>query len=787
MFTIQIALAKLRSSLPFGRIAALCRGRCRGFPDFLASLRQALAGLVVVLCWIGSSSGALAQTARSEVASVDFEGNEFFTDAELQRLLLTRPPSCPPILAITTCALGIDWGRSRTYLSSWTLAEDVRDLVLHYRAHGFTRAAAGWAVTQNGDGTVSVTFRIVEGSAYRVGSINFVGDPVPPGVGVEGALPIGAGDPMRFLLIQEVGDTLALRLRNAGYAYADVFINYDLPNVSDTATVSYRVELGPLTTIGAIEVTGNRLLEEEVILARLPFRPGQLFSEREIREGQRSLYELDIVARALVEPDTARMEIDSVMPIRVQVEEGDLLRLRAGGGFDSGECVNIEGRLASRSFMGGGRTLVVQTRMSNFLAGVLQATPLCYQAGTGEFGRLNWLVGAEFNQPSFFTRRMTLAAGLYAERQSRKNIFVRETFGLDFALNRSLAGGSLVNLRFRPQLNRLEAAEVTLCATLLACTPEDIDVLSSYTWLSPVGLSFNRDRTDQIFNPTRGSKLLVDLEYASGTTFSDYSYFRAFGDASSYVRVGGDAVLALHVRAGRISAGGFAGSLSGQGRFMDIVPSQKRFYGGGANSVRGFAQNTLGPRSLTIGVEQLLRRRGPEAQPVCRPADVRDLTCDGSALAGPDLYQLRPIGGLATLEASAELRFGLYGTVLGGAAFVDVGQVWPTDFSLGDLEVSPGVGLRYNTQFGPIRMDLAYSFRDQEPLQVVTSQVRRFAPGRDRAEDRIDIGSPGGPRELIDWVVAENLAILGPTVLFGDNPGFSFRRFQLHFSIGQAF
>ena len=742
--------------------------------------------VLAALCAIGWSAGAQAQSGRSEVASVDFEGNRFFSGAQLQRLVQTRAPSCPPILAIT-CALGIDWGRSSTPFSPVVLAEDARRLQFYYQAHGFQGAQVDPDTALTADSTVAVTFRIVEGSVYHVGSISFIGDPVPPELEIASDLPVGAGDPLQSLLIQEAADTLARRLRDAGYAYADVFINLDRAFASDTASVAYRVELGPMSTIGPVGVYGNRFLEDEVILARLPFREGQGFSEREILEGQRSLYELGLVTRALVERDNTLPEADSIIPIRVQIEEGDLHVVGAEGGFDNSECVNVEGRWASRNFAGGGRTLRLQTRLSNILAGTLGSTPLCPQAGTGDFGRLNWLVSADFNQPSFFTRRMTFAAGLYSERLSRKNVFVRETFGLDFSVSRSIAGGSLVNLRFRPQLNRLKAAEVTLCATFLACTPADMDVLSSYTWLSPVGLSFSRDRTDDIVNPTRGFRLLVDLEHASGLTASDYAYFRTFADASVYRRAGSDAVFAMRVRAGRIDAGGFAGGLSGEGRFADIVPSQKRFYGGGANSVRGFAQNTLGPRTLSIGVEELLGRRGSAGQPICSPEAVQDLSCDGGALAGSAEYQLRPIGGLATLEASAELRFRLYGDALGGAAFVDVGQVWPSELSLDDLEVSPGIGIRYNTLFGPIRLDIAYSFRQQEPLQVVTSQIRPFAPDRDGARDRIDIGAPGGPGELIDWVVSEDLAILRAPVLFGDAPGFSWRRFQLQFSIGQAF
>ncbi len=752
----------------------------RGLPKGL------LAG-VAVLCAIGWSTEARAQAqaARAEVASVDFEGNEFFPDSELRRLVQTRAPSCPPILALT-CALGIDWGRSAVPFSPVVLAEDARRLQFYYQAHGFQGAAVIPDTALTADSAVSVTFRIAEGSVYQVGSISFIGDTIPPHLEIASDLPLGAGDALQYLLIQEAADTLARRLRDAGYAHADVFINLDLAFARDTASVAYRVELGPLAAVGPIQVYGNRLLEDEVILARLPFREGQRFSEREILEGQRSLYELGLVTRALVERDNTRAEAGPVIPIRVQIEEGNLHIVRAEGGFDNSECVNVEGRWASRNFVGGGRTLQLQTRLSNLLAGTLQATPLCPQAGRGDFGRLNWLVSADFNQPSFFTRRMSLAAGLYSERLSRKNVFVRETFGLDFAINRSIVGGSLASLRIRPQLNRLRAAEVTLCATFLTCTPADIDLLSSYTWLSPVGLSFSRDRTDDILNPARGYRLLVDLEYASRFTGSDYAYFRAFTDASVYHQAGPDAVLALRARAGRVGAAGFAGGLSGEGRFEEIVPSQKRFYGGGANSVRGFAQNTLGPRTLSIGVEELLRR-GPGGQPACTPEAVRDLSCDGAALAGSERYQLRPIGGLATLEASAELRFRLRGDALGGVAFVDVGQVWPRQLSLDDLEVSPGIGVRYNTPFGPVRLDIAYSFREQEPLRVVTSQIRPFAPGRDDSDDRIDIGARGGSRELIDWVVSEDLAILGPPVLFGSAPGFSWGRFQLQFSIGQAF
>ena len=729
-----------------------------------------------------------AQSAREEIASVDFVGNETFSDSELRRLIITRASSCPFILAVTTCALGIDWGRDRSYFSPRSLETDVVGLSTLYRAHGFRAVDLQSEVDRRDDGRVAVTFRISEGIPFRVGSIGLSGDSVPPEIDLEGAFPIGVGDPLSFLLLQETTGSLTLRLREQGYAYAEVFRGFFLPRQSDRATVTFRVVLGPLTTFGPIEVTGNELLDNSVILDRLPFREGQLFQESRIREAQRILHELDIVARALVRRDTARIESDSVMPITVEVVEGDAHRVRLDGGGNSAECFNFEGRWTSRSFFGGGRTLQARARVSNLLASTLQSTFLCAQAGEGDYGRVNWRAGIDFNQPSFISPRANLLVGIFAERQSLKNIFVRRGFGLDFGLSRTLGTNSFMNVRFRPQLDQLDAAEVTLCATFLACSPEDIEVLSETRWLSPVAVSFNRDATDDLFNPTGGWRSLLDLEWADGVTGSDYSYLRAYADGSLYRAIDPHTVLAVRVRAGNISPGGFAGQLSDmEGGLTEIVPSQKRFYGGGANSVRGFAQSTLGPRSLSIPVEELLRRRGSSGDPTCGPAAVQDLTCDGTPLAGSDLYQLRPVGGLATFGASAELRFRLTDGLLGGVAFVDVGQVWRRSMALDDLELSPGVGLRYNTPFGPIRLDVAYSFRDREPLQIVTSQIRPFDPTRDADSDRINIASGDGAADYIDWVVSENLALLDPQVLFGDEPGFSLRRFRLHFSIGQAF
>jgi len=213
-----------------------------------------------------------------------------------------------------------------------------------------------------------------------------------------------------------------------------------------------------------------------------------------------------------------------------------------------------------------------------------------------------------------------------------------------------------------------------------------------------------------------------------------------------------------------------------------VIHPNKRLYAGGANSVRGYAQNRLGPLVLQAEAEDLLRERtvsGVAAPPLCVPEEIQDRSCDAQGM-GDGGFSPRPTGGTAMVEGGVEVRFPLGGQAWEGATFMDFGQVWAegTDPGWRDLELTPGFGVRYFSPIGPIRVDLAYRARGGERLQVVTTNVRPFAPGQDEEGDRL---------AGLDWVEADDLSLLGPRVLFGDYDPWSLRRFQLHLSIGQAF
>jgi len=277
----------------------------------------------------------------------------------------------------------------------------------------------------------------------------------------------------------------------------------------------------------------------------------------------------------------------------------------------------------------------------------------------------------------------------------------------------------------------------------------------------------------------------VDVEEGGRVTGSAFSYTRLQGDVARYARLLGGSVLAARVRAGWVTGGSFLGDLEGDAQ-VDIVHPQKRFYAGGANSVRGYPQSRLGPRVLTTDVERLLQPVSRETSAGggagCTPQSIVDLSCDASPMDDAG-FQARPTGGTTVLEGGLEARVPLSSTFQ-GALFADVGQVWSSgaDVDPGTLRFTPGFGVRYLSPIGPLRLDLAYRFSGGESLTVITNGVRPFDADADADEDRLEVA--GQP---VPWVRSRSLAALAPKVLYDDSPATSLRRWQIHISIGQAF
>ena len=745
------------------------------------------AALLVALGFLILPGAAAGQNeeliGRPEVSDIRIVGNVTFPTDTLKRAIVNRETECRTILLklklVPFCAVGLGFAEDRHFLLVDEVPRDAIRLRLYYWQRGFREAAVETATTPSSENKVELTFTIEEGAPVLVDSIAVLGGQDIEDPSLLENLLLVKGDPLSRIAVEATRDSLESRLHDAGYAYALVLLRTDLPLGSHSAHVTFDVDPGPRAHFGPIEIFGNRELSDDVIRRMIGVREGDLYGTTKILDAQRNLFGLEIVQYARVDT-LPTADLDTIIPLRVEITEGDEYRVRAGAGWSTAECLSTEAQWTARNFLGGARRLQVRGRLSNVLAERLN-DPFCTQAGVGAYGRLNWLVAVDFAQPWIFSPRNSLSLGLYGERTSLPEVFVRKAVGLNAVLVRSLGRGTSLALSYRPQLSVLEAAEVFFCTSFLACDPADIDIIQSASWLAPVGANLSTNRTDNLLNPRSGYRASVDLEHASRLTGSNYAYERALAEASVYRPIGAS-VVASRLRGGWVAPGEFSLLQGGQtGR--DVVHPQKRFFAGGSNSVRGLAQNRLGPKVLTVSVERLLVPDSVGNQPICTIDQVMSLACDASTLdtLGGGRFTPQPTGGTRLVEGSLELRFPITARAFEGVTFLDFGQVWGEDqkVALGDLEWTPGVGVRYYSAIGPIRLDFGYRTGGPESLQVVTSQVNACTPSLgDAACTTISPGS--------GFTRAGKLAVMQPRVLFPGTLDF-WQRLQVHFSIGQAF
>lgn len=732
---------------------------------------------VLLLCLFVSTAyadGTAGQLRGPEVTSVNFEGNETFPSDSLARAIATRETVCKSWVFFLLCPLDIDFALSRSQLRDRDLPRDRARLVLWYRQRGFRDVEVEPPVVTTDGARAQVRFTLREGAPVIADSIAFTGAEQFVDDGLLRDLPIRAGDRLSTFRMDATRDSIIRRLSNRGFAYAEVYRNALRPaDDPRRATVTFEIVPGPSVRYGDIVVNGAQNLSVGTVLRSVQLRSGEPYRREDIEEATRRLYGLEIVRSASVTPDLSSEVQDSTVDVTVTVQEGDAYRVRAGGGWSTAECLNLEARWTSRNFFGGGRLLQVRGRVGNLLAADFRDV-LCTQSGQGDFAKPTGIGSVEFVQPWIFSTRNALSASVFVERQSLPDIFVRRAVGARLALSRTISPRTLAVGFFRPELSELDADDVLFCTGFLVCSPEDIRRLEGANRLSPVGLTVTRDRSDDILNPRNGYRVLIDFEHAAPWTTSDFRYDRFVAEATRYVPVG-RTVFAGRVRGGWVGAGGFENAVS-TGEGVEIVHPQKRFYSGGANSVRGFAQSRLGPRVLVATPAQLLSTM--EGGGGCLPSDLAADTCVPAAGVG---YTPQATGGTRVFEANGEIRFSL-NSLFEGVVFTDVGQAWGPDQGIlvEDLEFTPGVGVRFASPVGPIRVDVAYRFRGAEDLSVVTQEIEPFDAGNPDHDSSRRVLVDGS---FIDWIGTGRFVQLSPRVRFGENG----RGLQLHVSIGQAF
>jgi outer membrane protein insertion porin family len=522
-------------------------------------------------------------------------------------------------------------------------------------------------------------------------------------------------------LVDRVIDEDVVRLRRflEDEGFTEARVEADVPQGGGNLPVRFRIRPGPRTTLRALEVEGPSPPPVAIASRDLKMKVGAPYRARDLAQARDRLLaayrdagflDVDVSPVVSMSDDKTearvkltvrpgpRTEIDRIVIAGLEttrpevvrreltLKEGEPLglsdvresqrRLSALGIFDRVSITEIDPENVER------RSLVVA-------ADEAPRTTIAYGVGYAEqdlargsievtrrnlFGMDRSLTAfargsfrgnrvlATFREPYFLGQKLDLFLTGYREEEDR------DGFGY-------VRYGGLVQTAFRLARRRALILRLSYENTYVfnvTIPLDEVDRQFRNATASGPSASVVEDTRDDPLDPRHGHFLGADLQL-SDTVFGGDNFLKAFLQGSSYRSIHPRLVLALAARLGL--AWTLAPSLP------DRLPLPYRFFAGGDNTIRGFELDTAGP--------------------------LEPSTADPNTLI--------PTGGNALVLGNAELRFDA-GKRFSVAVFSDSGNVSPlvSDMSLGDIRYTAGVGLRYRSAFGPIRVDWGYKL-DRRP------------------------------------------------------------------------
>jgi len=532
----------------------------------------------------------------------------------------------------------------------YTFRTDLNRIRALYRSRGYYHAVvtSDVQVPSQGD-LVNVTVSIEEGAPVRVTDVD---------LGIEGAtlssqseqllrhdIPLQPGDVFEEGRYERGRSALRDWFRQRGYARVTVEKSAHVDVRDDTATVRYQVDSGPPCVFGAFTVSGLQDVDPEVVRREIAFRPGEPFQQSLIDKTRKNLDALHLFRSVRLIDDTSREE---AVNIDIAVAEAERHEVKLGVGYETEEGIRGTAGWRDYDFLGGARQLGVSVRIS----------------------QLYRTIAADFLQPHFpsQTSRVRL---IFLQEQTQETTYTLNETRVMPRLEWEITPRLTTYAFYRASLDFLPQSDIK--TAVRKALPQ---AHPSRSVESGLGVGLDLNETDDLVNPTRGGIARFSVEPVGANFGGDVDLVRVIGEGRLYVP--------LPYRFGAAGRTRFGSQDTTNGSAQ--IPLFERFYAGGIGSVRGYARRRVGPLA-----SQLLPLS------VCNAHGKNFIDCD------------QPVGGKSLVELSAELRRPVTETI-DVIGFLDAGQVslhsW--DFPIGDLQYGIGVGARYRSVIGPLRVDLGF-------------------------------------------------------------------------------
>jgi len=651
----------------------------------------------ILVALVAAATSLHAQPApptQFEITSITLEGSSTFTTSELRAQMTTRetPGSFNKFLYRN---ISERLGRKDEFFNAVTFAGDAERLRKFFENRGFSEVRVDTAMLfDRENGTVDLTIRITEGYRSIIQQVIYRGIADYPETvweDIRSGPYIYAGDPFTTQLVDDEVRRVLTVFANNGFPNAEFVRDPDSSySRRYVSTKNYIIRLlfrpgrrylfGPITVRQEIDsLRGEQEhmdITDEIVVRQMDYKPGDFYSLANRISSEHSLNRLGIFDLRRIEtfvppPGDTSIFVPSRVTFRPRNKHElapELLVSDQDGAFNLGAGLGY----TNRNFFGGARMFNPRIR---FQTQTIGRFPDYFKVDDNAVSNLD--LTFELVQPYVFTNRIkgTWSFSYILDKQKPYLQYIfRNKLGFTGRYAEFTTGvleWTLENIDLRKNDNFLAFQE----------NPEirrQLSYLQEQQFNSILSFTLQRDRTNDLFSPTEGFVHAATIEEAGLLPLAMRNLFstlpftqfvramlvgRWYADRTDHRFL----ILASKLKAGIEDKYGESRRDSSR-----TIPQTHRFFAGGGNSIRGWAS--------------------------------RDLIASGA----PEL------GGNLSLEASLEARVNLLQSLRDGfldkmwiVTFLDIGNVWGDlkDFRFNSVAMATGIGIRYETPFGPFRLD----------------------------------------------------------------------------------
>jgi outer membrane protein insertion porin family len=546
---------------------------------------------------------------------------------------------------------------SRDNYSKEKLVGDIDKLTSFYRDRGYLnfQVLSSQVALSKDKKSVFVNLNINEGDQYRIGKVKVRGDTGINKNELKKIVKLKEGQIFSQTLLAETRKNLKNRIAKDGFAYSRIGILPQVDKVNKRVNLVFQAEKGQRTYVRRINIRGNFRTKQEVFRREMRQLESSFFSKEKVARSKVRIQRLSFVESVKITTSPVAGRSDQV-DLDVTVVETSSNRFNAGLGY-SGNGLLFNVGLTQNNFMGTGKSLSLNAANSSATKSFRISYNNPYHTVDG--------VGRGFN--------------VYYNKTdaSEEDIsdYTSNAYGADVSYTLPITEDN--SLRFSIGGEHREISTST-------ATPQhitDFIKANGSDYNNILGkASYIHDTRNRSLFPTSGQRQSIALEV--GLPGSDLEYYKLKYRAAAYQSVTEKMTFALK---GGVSYG------DGFGNTTDL-PFYERFFAGGISTVRGFDNNSLGPKTFdSAGVE----------------------TTD-------------PKGGNIAVTARGELLFPVpFAEDIKGlrmSAFVDGGNVFEDKFDSAEMRYSAGLSVTWMSPLGPFTLSYAEPLNEKEGDKIQNLQ-----------------------------------------------------------------